>query len=168
MNIFFWKPAMLSYKVSFGSWCFRYLGFRKTIQLDRKLLVELIDQYNNGSLGWDEFSLSVKAAHVSRMGKPTRRVVIPDRPKEEDYFYANPQECLHQLDEPWVCEIILALLYSFINAVNLYPFWRGLHWTQLIKVENVCFKERLDNWRSAHAGGVFLMQLVNTHIYNMR
>ncbi|XP_008788918.1 rhamnogalacturonan I rhamnosyltransferase 1 [Phoenix dactylifera] len=79
----------------------RYLGFRKTIQLDRKLLVELIDQYNNGSLGWDEFSSSVKAAHVTRMGKPTRRVVIPDRPKEEDYFYANPQECLHQLDEPW-------------------------------------------------------------------
>ncbi|KAG1327453.1 rhamnogalacturonan I rhamnosyltransferase 1 [Cocos nucifera] len=79
----------------------RYLGFRKTIQLDRKLLVELIDQYNNGSLGWDEFSSSVKAAHVNRMGKPTRRVVIPDKPKEEDYFYANPQECLRQLDEPW-------------------------------------------------------------------
>ena len=28
------------------------------------------------------------------MGQPTRRRVIADKPKEEDYFYANPQECL--------------------------------------------------------------------------
>ncbi|XP_072982357.1 rhamnogalacturonan I rhamnosyltransferase 1-like [Typha latifolia] len=77
----------------------RYLGFRKTVLLDRKLIVELVDQYNNGSLGWDEFSSAVKAAHASRMGMPSRRVVIPDRPKEEDYFYANPQECLQQADE---------------------------------------------------------------------
>ncbi|CAD5186986.1 unnamed protein product [Musa acuminata subsp. malaccensis] len=79
----------------------RYLGFKKTITLDRKLLVELIDQYNNGTLGWDDFSSSVKATHANRMGRPTRRVVIPDRPKEEDYFYANPQECLQQPDKPW-------------------------------------------------------------------
>ncbi|CAL9128385.1 unnamed protein product [Musa acuminata var. zebrina] len=79
----------------------RYLGFKKTIILDRKLLVELIDQYSNGTIGWDDFSSSVKAAHANRMGRPTRRAVIPDRPKEEDYFYANPQECLQQPDEPW-------------------------------------------------------------------
>ncbi|KAJ6833817.1 uncharacterized protein M6B38_338970 [Iris pallida] len=81
----------------------RYLGFRKTFLLDRRLLVELIDQYNDGSMGWDEFSSSVKAAHENRMGKPSRRMVIPDRPKEEDYFYANPQECLPlpSDDEPW-------------------------------------------------------------------
>ncbi|XP_010928111.1 rhamnogalacturonan I rhamnosyltransferase 1 [Elaeis guineensis] len=79
----------------------RFLGFRKTILLDRKLLVELIDLYSNGSLGWDEFSSSVKATHVNRMGKPARRVVIPNRPKEEDYFFANPQECLRQPDERW-------------------------------------------------------------------
>ncbi|KAJ6844046.1 uncharacterized protein M6B38_294630 [Iris pallida] len=81
----------------------RYLGFRKTFLLDRRLLVELIDQYNDGSMGWDEFSSSVKAAHENRMGKPSRRVVIPDRPKEEDYFYANPQECLPlpSEEEPW-------------------------------------------------------------------
>ncbi|XP_064982454.1 rhamnogalacturonan I rhamnosyltransferase 1-like [Musa acuminata AAA Group] len=78
----------------------RYLGFRKTILLDRRLLVDLIDEYNNGTLSWDEFSLSVKATHADRMGSPTRRVVIPDRPKEEDYFYANPQECLPQPDKP--------------------------------------------------------------------
>uniref|UniRef100_A0A6V7QXA4 O-fucosyltransferase family protein n=1 Tax=Ananas comosus var. bracteatus TaxID=296719 RepID=A0A6V7QXA4_ANACO len=77
----------------------RYLGFRKTILLDRKLIVELVDQYNNGSLGWDEFSLSVKTVHSNRMGMPSRRIVIPDRPKEEDYFYANPQECLRHPED---------------------------------------------------------------------
>ncbi|KAG6534822.1 rhamnogalacturonan I rhamnosyltransferase 1-like [Zingiber officinale] len=79
----------------------RALGFKKTIVLDRKLLVELIDQYDNGTLGWDDFSLSVKAAHANHMGWPTSRSVIPDRPKEEDYFYANPQECLPQTDKSW-------------------------------------------------------------------
>ncbi|XP_020571193.1 uncharacterized protein At1g04910-like [Phalaenopsis equestris] len=72
----------------------RYLGYKKTFQLDRKLLVELIDRYNNGSMDWNEFSSSVKAAHVNLTGKPTWRTVVMDRPKEEDYFYANPQECL--------------------------------------------------------------------------
>ncbi|KAI4344006.1 hypothetical protein L6164_011284 [Bauhinia variegata] len=77
----------------------RYLGFRKTILLNRKLLVELIDEYNKGVLNWDEFSSAVKEAHSNRMGQPTKRLVIQDRPKEEDYFYANPEECLEPLDE---------------------------------------------------------------------
>ncbi|THU58053.1 hypothetical protein C4D60_Mb03t10100 [Musa balbisiana] len=80
----------------------RYLGFRKTILLDRKLLVDLIDQYNNGTLSWDEFSSSVKETHANRMGNPVRRVMIPDRPKEEDYFYANPEECFPPPDKPWI------------------------------------------------------------------
>ncbi|KAK8710768.1 hypothetical protein V6N13_146078 [Hibiscus sabdariffa] len=74
----------------------RYLGFKQTILLDRRLLVDLIDQYNNGSLSWDEFSVAVKESHENRKGQPTKRLVIPDRPKEEDYFYANPEECLQQ------------------------------------------------------------------------
>ncbi|RYR32931.1 hypothetical protein Ahy_A10g047455 isoform B [Arachis hypogaea] len=78
----------------------RFLGFKKTIQLDRKILVRLIDQYNNGSLSWDEFSDVVKKVHANRMGSQKRRVVIPERPKEEDYFYSNPQECLQLQDEP--------------------------------------------------------------------
>ncbi|XVE56755.1 hypothetical protein DITRI_Ditri04bG0036400 [Diplodiscus trichospermus] len=72
----------------------RYLGFKQTILLDRRLLVDLIDQYNSGSLSWNEFSDAVKESHESRKGQPTKRLVIPDRPKEEDYFYANPEECL--------------------------------------------------------------------------
>ncbi|EXB89105.1 hypothetical protein L484_016665 [Morus notabilis] len=77
----------------------RFLGFKKTILLDRKLIVDLIDQYSSGSLNWDEFSSAVKETHADRMGNPTKRLVIPDRPKEEDYFYANPEECLELPDE---------------------------------------------------------------------
>ncbi|KAF7806295.1 rhamnogalacturonan I rhamnosyltransferase 1-like [Senna tora] len=77
----------------------RYLGFKKTILLDRKLLVDLIDQYNNGVLNWVEFSSAVKRAHADRMGNPSKRLVIPDRPKEEDYFYANPEECLEPSED---------------------------------------------------------------------
>ncbi|GAB4845354.1 Rhamnogalacturonan I rhamnosyltransferase 1 [Ancistrocladus abbreviatus] len=77
----------------------RYLGFKKTILLDRRLLVDLIDKYNAGLLSWDEFSSAVKEAHSQHMGSPGKRLVITDRPKEEDYFYANPYECL-QPDEP--------------------------------------------------------------------
>ena len=67
--------------------------------MDRKLLIGLIDQYNNGSLSWDDFSFIVKKAHADRMGNPSKRVAIPDRPKEEDYFYSNPHECLQLIDD---------------------------------------------------------------------
>ncbi|GFZ05456.1 O-fucosyltransferase family protein [Actinidia rufa] len=72
----------------------RYLGFRKTIQLDRKKLVELLDLHQNGTLSWDKFAVGVRLAHESKMGQPIPRRVIVDKPKDEDYFYANPQECL--------------------------------------------------------------------------
>lgn len=67
--------------------------------LDRKILFNLIDQYKSEKLSWDEFSWAVKEAHSDRMGKPTKRTVIPDKPKEEDYFYANPEECLPPSEE---------------------------------------------------------------------
>lgn len=62
--------------------------------LERKLLVELIDQYKNGTMGWDQFCSAVKEAHKDRVGKPALRSVVPGKPKEEDYFYTNPHECL--------------------------------------------------------------------------
>ncbi|KAL2559233.1 O-fucosyltransferase family protein [Forsythia ovata] len=71
----------------------RYLGFRKTIQLDRKRLVELLDLHQNGTLSWDKFTVAVRLAHERRMGQPAHRRIIANKPKEEDYFYANPQEC---------------------------------------------------------------------------
>ncbi|KAG2702413.1 hypothetical protein I3843_06G082300 [Carya illinoinensis] len=72
----------------------RYLGFKKTILLDRKRLVDLLDMHRNRTLSWTEFVVAVRLAHEKRMGQPMWRKVIIDKPKEEDYFYANPQECL--------------------------------------------------------------------------
>lgn len=80
----------------------RFLGFKKTISLNRRVLVDLIDQYTSGRLGWEELTVAVNAAHVDRMGGPTERAVIPDRPKEEDYFYAKPHECVRPLNEPLI------------------------------------------------------------------
>lgn len=86
------------------------------------VLVELIDQYNNGTLSWDEFSVSVKAAHADRMGNPIRRSEVPGKPKEEDYFYTNPQECLSTIDEPWsVHDDTRGDLWIIINYHGLLP-----------------------------------------------
>uniref|UniRef100_N1QSZ9 O-fucosyltransferase family protein n=1 Tax=Aegilops tauschii TaxID=37682 RepID=N1QSZ9_AEGTA len=71
-----------------------FMGFHRTIQLDRKKLVELIDLFEDQELSWNEFCTAVKELHEGRMSQPTRRKVIAGQPKEEDYFYANPYECL--------------------------------------------------------------------------
>ncbi|XP_052117410.1 rhamnogalacturonan I rhamnosyltransferase 1-like isoform X1 [Arachis duranensis] len=73
----------------------RYLGYKTTIIPNRYVLVRLIDQYRNGTISWEEFSRVVKLAHARR-GGPITRSVVPLRPKLEDYFYSNPQECLPQ------------------------------------------------------------------------
>ncbi len=72
----------------------RYMGFQKTIILDHKGIVNLVDQYMNKTINWENFSIAIQQSHQNRMGIPTVREVIPGQPKEEDYFYANPQECL--------------------------------------------------------------------------
>ncbi|KAL8035348.1 hypothetical protein ABFX02_12G091600 [Erythranthe guttata] len=71
----------------------RYLGFKKTIQPNQKALVNLIDKYRK-DLNWREFEAGVKKAHANRYGNPVSRRVMPEKPKEEDYFWSNPQECL--------------------------------------------------------------------------
>ncbi|KAJ1698760.1 hypothetical protein LUZ63_007272 [Rhynchospora breviuscula] len=76
----------------------RYLGFKSTILPDQKNIVSLVDQYSNGTLNWDEFATKIKAVHKNRMGMPSARIVIPHRPKEEEYFYSNPYECLPQVE----------------------------------------------------------------------
>ena len=48
----------------------------------------------NRTLSWNEFVAAIALVHEKRMGQPTHRRVIVDKPKEEDYFYANPQERL--------------------------------------------------------------------------
>jgi hypothetical protein len=73
--------------------------------LDGKKLVELVDMHQNGTLKWNEFADGVKQVHEKRIVQPTRRKVIMDRPKEEDYFYANPYECL--CEEETNCDDLL-------------------------------------------------------------
>lgn len=73
---------------------YRYLGFKPTISLDRKLLFSLIEDYKNGTLLWDEFSLLVRKIHEDRTVKPAKRKENPDHPRQEDSFYSNPHECL--------------------------------------------------------------------------
>ncbi|XP_006365303.1 uncharacterized protein At1g04910-like isoform X1 [Solanum tuberosum] len=72
----------------------RYHGYKKTILLNRKTLVGLLDLHHNRTLSWAEFSAAVRQSHEGRIGQPAHRRVIEDKPKEEDYFYANPHECL--------------------------------------------------------------------------
>ncbi|CAO2829548.1 unnamed protein product [Amaranthus hypochondriacus] len=91
----------------------RYRGFKKTILLDRKRLVELIDLYQNGTLSWDYFAVTVKKIHANRSGQHIHRNVISDKPKEEDYFYANPQECLCQ--DPYCNDYIVSRNSSVLH-----------------------------------------------------
>jgi hypothetical protein len=65
-------------------------------------------------------------------GLVASRAAIPNRPKEEDYFYANPQECLHgpnMLQTLWACHL-LALLPYFLQIGMIEP--KNIHhifWT---------------------------------------
>ena len=72
----------------------KYLGFKKTILLDQNSLLPLLDMHHNRTLSWNVFVVAVALVHEKRMGQLAHRSVIVDKPKEEDYFYANPQECL--------------------------------------------------------------------------
>jgi rhamnogalacturonan I rhamnosyltransferase len=42
----------------------------------------------------------MKELHWGRMRQPAKRRIIPGQPKEEDYFYANPHECLGPAVKP--------------------------------------------------------------------
>ncbi|KAJ1687121.1 hypothetical protein LUZ63_018511 [Rhynchospora breviuscula] len=72
----------------------RYQGYQKSILLDRRKLVEHLDLYKNKTLSWDEFAKAAQQIHEKSLGQPACRRQIPNKPKEEDYFYANPYECL--------------------------------------------------------------------------
>ncbi|KAL6570971.1 hypothetical protein OROGR_000521 [Orobanche gracilis] len=74
----------------------RYLEFRQTIQPDQNALVDLIDKYRR-NLNWQQFEQGVKIAHANRHGNPAKRTIVPGKPKDEDDFWSNPEECLSQM-----------------------------------------------------------------------
>ena len=99
------------------------------------------------------------------MGGPMKRLVIPDRPKEEDYFYSNPEECLQSSEDPlstwslfeelvpFICPTVLAVLPQINRlfstrgpAIVEFVFKRQLNY----RVLN--FKKARDDLRKQNLG----------------
>ncbi|CAI0428201.1 unnamed protein product [Linum tenue] len=79
----------------------RFLGHRKTINPDRKGLVELFDKLENGEVNEDSLPELVQQMHRNRQGGPRKRKGAASgikgraRFKTEESFYQNPYpECI--------------------------------------------------------------------------
>ncbi|KAK9102832.1 hypothetical protein Sjap_020086 [Stephania japonica] len=66
-----------------------FKGYRKTLNPDRKHLVKLVDDMDEGLISWKEVSLEVKKLHSDWQGTPHKRQPGLHR-KTEEAFYANP------------------------------------------------------------------------------
>lgn len=92
-----------------------------------------MDKYKNGELQWDKLSRFVKEAHRNRIGSPKRRVAIQGRPKEEDYFYSNPNECLQLLDEP--LRLMVNWTKNLLQQLSLQQgAWNALFHIEICKI----------------------------------
>ncbi|KAJ6899835.1 hypothetical protein NC652_026092 [Populus alba x Populus x berolinensis] len=70
------------------------VGFKKTILLDRKRLVELPGIcIRMRTLSWNEFAVAVGSSHEKRNGTANSNVRLSQiNQKRKIIFYANPQE----------------------------------------------------------------------------
>jgi rhamnogalacturonan I rhamnosyltransferase len=75
----------------------------------RRKLVELLDFYENKTLSWDELAKAVQQTHQRSLGQLACRQLVPNKPKKEDYFYANPYECLSNVTG---CGIVVSIFKS--------------------------------------------------------
>ena len=58
----------------------------RSILLDWRKLLELLDMHENKALSWDDFVKVVRLAHERTLGQPASRNVVPDKPEEEEFF----------------------------------------------------------------------------------
>ncbi|KAK9123737.1 hypothetical protein Sjap_013339 [Stephania japonica] len=65
-----------------------FKGYRKTLNPDRKHLVKLVDEMDEGLISWKEVSLEVKKLHSVKQGAPHKTQPGLHR-KTEEAFYAN-------------------------------------------------------------------------------
>ncbi|KAK9158722.1 hypothetical protein Scep_005296 [Stephania cephalantha] len=66
-----------------------FQGYRRTLNPDRKRIVNLVDEMDEGLISWKYFSFEVKKLHGDRQGAPHKREPGLHR-KTEEAFYANP------------------------------------------------------------------------------
>lgn len=84
----------------------RFLGHRKTISPDRKLLVRIFDKISNGTMKeGKKLSSRIIEIHKRRQGSPRKRkgpitgTKGTDRFRSEEAFYVNPlPDCLCQME----------------------------------------------------------------------
>lgn len=67
----------------------RFDGFKTTISPDRRSIVKLVDEYDEGKITWKMFRSKVEKLHKDRVGGPNYREP-GEFPKLEESFYANP------------------------------------------------------------------------------
>ncbi|KAK9123715.1 hypothetical protein Sjap_013317 [Stephania japonica] len=116
-----------------------FKGYRKTLNPDRKHLVKLVDEMDEGLISWKEVSLEVKKLHSDRQGAPHKRQPGLHR-KTEEAFYANPYPgCIcskTEKEEPKICDIVG--IAKLMKATLVIPFLdHNSYWTDSSEFKDI-------------------------------